>query len=126
MKIIAYIRISTDKQDLDNQKLSILNYARNNNFRIDDFIEIKMSSKKSDKERKIDELLKELNQGDTLIVCELSRLGRSLGQIIKIVDELIKNKNKFIAIKENCKIRLESRQRIRRKKRHCPSASKLL
>ena len=113
MKIIAYIRISTDKQDLDNQKLSILNYARNNNFRIDDFIEIKMSSKKSDKERKIEELLKELNQGDTLIVSELSRLGRSLGQIIRIVDELTKNKNKFIAIKEN--IVFNSKQDIRTK-----------
>lgn len=113
MKTIAYIRISTDKQDFDNQKLSILNYARNNNFKINDFIEIQISSKKSDKERKIDELLKELKQGDTLIVSELSRLGRSLGQIIRIVDELIKNKNKFIAIKEN--IIFNSKQDIRTK-----------
>jgi len=113
MKIIAYIRVSTDKQDLGNQRLAILNYARNNNFKIDEFIEVCMSTKKSDKERKVDQLLRELTPGDTLIVSELSRLGRSLGQIIRDVDTLIKNKNKFIAIKEN--IIIKDKQDIKTK-----------
>lgn len=101
MKTIAYLRISTDKQDLDNQRLLILDYARKQKINIDDFIKIQVSSRKSVKERKLDELLRQLDNGDTLIVSELSRLGRSLGQIIQIVDGLIKQNNKFIAVKEN-------------------------
>ena len=54
-----------------------------------------------------------MNSGDTLIVSELSRLGRSLGQIIQIVDELIKRKVIFIAVKEG--IQLNGRQDIQTK-----------
>jgi len=101
MKTIAYLRVSTDKQDIDKQRLSILDYAQKNNIKINKYIEIEASSRRSTKERQIDELLDILLPKDTLIVSELSRLGRSLGQIIRIVDELIKNKILFISIKEN-------------------------
>ena len=94
MRTIAYLRISTNKQDLDNQRLSILDYAyKNNKIDIDSFIEIQISAKKNIRERKIDLLLAKLKENDTLIVTELSRLGRSLGQIIRIVDELIRRKS---------------------------------
>ena len=101
MRTIAYLRISTNKQDLDNQRLAIWDYAYKNKIEIDSFIEIQISAKKNTRERKIDELLTELKENDTLLVTELSRLGRSLGQIIRIVDELIKRKIKLISIKEN-------------------------
>ena len=52
-------------------------------------------------QRGIDALLSKLNPGDRLIVGELSRLGRSLGQIIQIVDQLIKKNISFVAAKEN-------------------------
>ncbi|MEW6558176.1 MAG: recombinase family protein [Elusimicrobiota bacterium] len=101
MKTIAYLRISTNKQDLSNQRLSILDYAYKNKIEINSFIEIQISAKKNTRERKIENLLIELKENDTLIVTELSRLGRSLGQIIRIVDELIKRHIKLISIKEN-------------------------
>ena len=104
MRTIAYLRISTNKQDLDNQRLSILDYAYKNKIDIDSFIEIQISAKKNIRERKIDLLLAKLKENDTLIVTELSRLGRSLGQIIRIVDELIRRKVKLISIKENIKL----------------------
>lgn len=113
VKTIAYLRISTDKQDLNNQKLLILDYAQKQGINIDKYIKIQVSSTKSPKERKIDQLLEQLNTGDTLIVSELSRLGRSLGQIIQIIDGLIKKKNKFIAIKEN--IVLDGKQNMQTK-----------
>jgi DNA invertase Pin-like site-specific DNA recombinase len=75
---LAYLRTSTDKQDLNNQKLEILEYARQNAFQIDDFIAI--SSRKDRRARRIEELLEKLKSGDTLIVTELSRLGRSTGE----------------------------------------------
>lgn len=100
-KTIGYLRVSTTEQDADNQKLEILEYARKNKITIDDFISISISSRRDTKARRIDELLERLQGGDMLIVAELSRLGRSVGQVATMVDELIKNKIKFIAIKEN-------------------------
>jgi DNA invertase Pin-like site-specific DNA recombinase len=79
----------------------ILDYAHKQGIEIDHFIELQISSTRTMKERRIDQLLSQLNIGDTLIVSELSRLGRSLGQVIQIVDELIKRKSKFITVKEN-------------------------
>jgi len=104
MKTIAYLRVSTDKQDLNNQKLEILEYAQKRNFKVDDFIEIEVSSRKTPKQRRIDELLSRLSAGDLLIVSELSRLGRSVGQVVTFVDELIKRKIKLIGIKEGIDI----------------------
>ena len=101
MQILAYIRVSTDKQDLNNQRLSILDYAHKHNLKVTDFIEVQTSSRDTFKERMIDVLFERLKSGDTLIVSELSRLGRSLGQVIRIIDELIKNKVQLISIKEN-------------------------
>ncbi|SDU42001.1 recombinase family protein [Desulfobacula phenolica] len=99
-KTIAYLRVSTDGQDLKNQKLDILDYAQKHSFTINDWIEVKVSSRKSTKERLVDQLLDQLETGDCLIVSELSRLGRSVSQIIAIVDELIKKKVKVIIIKQ--------------------------
>ena len=56
---------------------------------IDQFIESRISSRKSPLERRIDEMLGRLQMGDRLLVSELSRLGRSLGQVIQIVDTLV-------------------------------------
>lgn len=58
----------------------------------------------SPKERGLDLLLNKLKPNDRLLVSELSRLGRSLGKIIHIVDQLIKRKVSFVAIKENIEI----------------------
>jgi DNA invertase Pin-like site-specific DNA recombinase len=63
--------------------------------------------------RGIDDVLKHLGAGDRLIVSELSRLGRSLGQIIYIVDTLVKRNIRFVAIKET--IRFEGKQTMQTK-----------
>jgi DNA invertase Pin-like site-specific DNA recombinase len=70
-------------------------------MKVDSWIKINASSKRTTTERRIDELLEKVKQGDTIIVAELSRLARSVGQIAIIVDQLIKNKVRLIAIKEN-------------------------
>jgi len=103
-KVLAYLRVSTDKQELNNQRLEILNYCQKHDLKVSDFIEIEISSRKDNKARLIDELLIRLNAGDTLIVSELSRLGRSVGQVVNIVDELIKKHVRLIAIKESINI----------------------
>lgn len=104
-KTIAYLRASTDKQDLNNQKLEILEYARKNRLEVDDFIQITMSSRKTSKDRRIDEMVSTLNDADTLIVTELSRLGRSTAEIIGLVNALVKKQVRIIAIKQNLDIK---------------------
>lgn len=71
------------------------------------------SSRKGPAQRGIEDLLGSLATGDRLVVSELSRLGRSLGQVIRIVDELVKRKIGFVAIKEG--IRFEGKQDMQTK-----------
>lgn len=104
-KTIAYIRTSTDKQDLNNQKLEIFEFAKKNNLEVDDFIQMTISSRKNTKERRIDEMIAVLDDADTLIVTELSRLGRSTAEVIGLVNELIKKQVRVIAIKQNLDIK---------------------
>jgi|LGVC01.1.fsa_nt_gb DNA invertase Pin-like site-specific DNA recombinase len=103
-QIIAYLRISTREQDLNSQKLELHEYARRNDIKINEFVEIEISSRKSIQARKIDELLENLQAGDLLLVSELSRLGRSVSQIIRIVDNLIKKQVRLVAVRESIKI----------------------
>ena len=100
LKTVAYLRVSTRSQDLANQKLAILEFSQKRRFPIDQFIESRISSRQSPLERRIDEMLGTLEPGDRLLVSELSRLGRSLSQVIQIVETLVRRKIRFIAIKE--------------------------
>lgn len=113
MNTIAYLRVSKDTQDVKNQKLAILEFAQREKIEVKDYVEITVSSRKSTKERKIDLLLEKLETGDMLIVSELSKMGRSVGEIITTVDTLVKRKIRFIAVKEN--IRLNGSQDIQTK-----------
>ena len=71
---------------------------------MDEFIEITVSSRKTSKQRRIDELLKKLGDLDTLIVTELSRLGRSTSEVIALVNELIQRRVRVIVVKQNLDI----------------------
>ena len=100
-KTIAYIRVSTDGQDIKNQRLEIYEYARKRGIEIDDFVEITMSSRKTSKQRCVDEVAQRLEASDTLIVTELSRLGRGTAEVIALVNALIERDIRIIAIKQN-------------------------
>lgn len=104
-KTVAYIRASTDKQDINNQKFEILEFARKKSITVDDYIEITISSRKTSKQRRIDELLEKLTGSDILIVTELSRLGRSTAEVISLVNELINNSIRVIMVKQNIDIK---------------------
>ncbi len=100
-KTIAYVRVSTDKQDLDHQKLEILEFARKKDIKVDEFIEVKMSTRRCTKQRRIDELMEALKDDlDTLIVTELSRLGRSTTEVVTLVNTLTERNIRLIVIKQ--------------------------
>ncbi len=88
MNVIGYIRVSSDKQDSQKQEHLLLKYAQQQNLHVGEFINIEISSRKGTKERHIDELLDGLNDGDVLLVAELSRLGRNMFEVINIINQL--------------------------------------
>ncbi len=100
MSAIAYLRVSTDSQDINKQRLEVHEYARKHDFKIKEFVKVEMSSRKDPQARRIEELTGKLKAGDILVVSELSRLGRSLVEVINLVG-LLKKKVRVIAIKQN-------------------------
>ena len=99
-KTIGYIRVSTDKQDLKKQRHLLLDYAHNAQTVIKEFVEVEMSSTKSKKERRVEELMEKLDRGDTLVVAELSRLGRNMLETLNIINALAENGIKIIFVRQ--------------------------
>ena len=103
-KTIAYVRVSTDDQAYRNQKFEILNYCDRAGMKVDKWLEVEMSSRRSAKDRRIDELLANLKSNDRLLVSELSRLGRSTGEVIQLIKTLTDQKIEFVAVKQGFRI----------------------
>lgn len=103
-KIVAYLRVSTDAQDMQGQRLEILDRANREGLQVNDWVSFEISSRRSLDERGITGLLASLDPGDMLIVAELSRLGRSLGQVIEIVNRLIEGRVRLWSIKDGIRL----------------------
>jgi DNA invertase Pin-like site-specific DNA recombinase len=100
--VLGYIRTSTADQSADGQKSLIARYVVERKMMVDEWIEVEVSSRKSAEKRKITELLDKVSAQDTVIVSELSRLGRSIKEVLQIIEELIQVKRcKLILIKQN-------------------------
>ncbi|WNE41122.1 MAG: hypothetical protein mread185_000579 [Mycoplasmataceae bacterium] len=108
-QIIGYLRISTEQQNLANQKLAILDYAHKHQLTITKFEENIISSSRSLAERKILDIFNYLQNGDTLIVSELSRLGRSTMEVLSLVNQFVEKGINLIIIKENLSLNKNNR-----------------
>ncbi|MCP4358342.1 MAG: recombinase family protein [Chloroflexi bacterium] len=100
MNVIGYIRVSSDKQNLQKQEHLLLRYAQQHDLQVSEFINIEISSRRGTKERRIDELLDRLNEGDVLLVAELSRLGRNMFEVINIINQLSENGVEVIFVRQ--------------------------
>lgn len=99
--IYGYIRVSTDKQDCDNQKLGIESKAAALGITIDKYIEdAGISGTKEPEQRALGGCLKKLKAGDVLICSELSRLGRKLFMIMRILEHCMKCGAKVYTVKD--------------------------
>lgn len=99
--IYGYIRVSTDKQTVENQRFEIENYCQKNQITIDNWIEETISGTKSPKQRLLGSLLNQVKKGDKIICSELSRLGRSLLMIMSILNLLMEKEVVVCTIKDN-------------------------
>lgn len=96
----AYIRVSTNLQTTDNQKIAIKNYCRYHRIHNLIFISENISGTKEPSKRKLGELINTVQSGDLIVITELSRLGRSLMMILDTLQILLNKGVKVIAIKE--------------------------
>lgn len=101
MSVIAYIRKSTDKQSFEHQEYEIEQYAEKHNLKIDRWVEESISSRKELKKRQLGKLLEELQDGDILIATEISRLGRSLLEVMGILQTCLEKNCQVWTIKES-------------------------
>lgn len=101
MRTIAYLRVSTHSQDTGKNKFEILKFANGKNFGKVDFVEEIISGKIPWRQRKIFDIVESLESGDNLIIPEISRLGRTLIDILEIIQILLTKKVNVFSIKQN-------------------------
>src|SRR4051794_26401681 len=99
--IYGYIRVSTDKQTTDNQRYEVLKFAAEKKLRVDRWIEETISATKHLNNRKLGQLLTTMQEGDLLIVTEVSRLGRSIMEVMSILHTLMEKDVKVFTTKEH-------------------------
>ncbi len=102
--IYGYIRVSTDKQTVENQRFEINRYCREHEMIVDKWIEETISGTKDVEKRKLGNLLDMMKKDDVLICAELSRLGRNLLMIMAILNQCMKREVQVWTIKDNYRL----------------------
>ena len=100
----GYIRVSSDKQTVENQRFEITRFCRKEDLHIDGWIEETVSGMRAPKKRRLGKLLQKLKEGDMIICSELSRLGRSLYMIMDILNFCMEKGCKVWTIKDNYRL----------------------
>lgn len=100
----GYIRVSSDKQTVENQRFEINKFAQAQDLKIDGWIEETISGTKAYDKRELGKLLKKVNKDDLIICTELSRLGRNLFMIMEILNICMTKESKVWTIKDGYRL----------------------
>lgn len=98
---IAYLRVSTGKQDAENQRFAVDNFAKSRDVVIDRYVIEAASGGKDYRDRKLGEIINDMNEGDLIICTEISRLARSLYQVFELLKIMSERGVGLITIKDN-------------------------
>ena len=102
--IYGYIRVSTDRQTVENQRFEINQFCEKQGIVVNKWIEETISGTKEVEERKLGKLLKKMKKNDVLICSELSRLGRNLLMIMGVLNECMNRDIQVWTIKDNYRL----------------------
>ena len=102
--IYGYIRVSTDKQSVENQRFEINKFTKKTNCKVDEWIEETVSGTVSPKKRNLGKLIEKAKEGDTIICSEISRLGRNMFMIMSVLNVLMERGVKIYTVKENYRL----------------------
>ena len=100
----GYIRVSSDKQTVENQRFEILRFCMDHGININGWIEETISGTKRYSKRELGRLLKKVKSGDLIICTELSRLGRNLYMIMDILYVCMNKGCQVWTIKDNYRL----------------------
>ncbi|MGN0919609.1 MAG: master DNA invertase Mpi family serine-type recombinase [Alphaproteobacteria bacterium] len=112
MTVIAYVRVSTEKQNIANQHHELENFTLKNTIQIDEWLEETISSCKALEKRALGRRLKKMQKGDILITCELSRLGRNLLEVMSILQTCLQKDCQIWTIKENYRLGADIQSKV--------------
>ena len=110
--IYAYVRVSTDKQTLENQEFEVENFCQEEGININHWITEKISGTKDYEKRELGRAIKKLKAGDILICSEISRLGRNLFQIMTILNKCMQREAQVWTIKENYRLGADIQSKV--------------
>ena len=102
--IYGYIRVSCDKQSVENQRFEINNFCKRENLKIDGWIEETISGTKAYNKRRLGMLLRRIKKNDLIVCAELSRLGRNLFMIMEILNVCMGKECRVWTIKDNYRL----------------------
>lgn len=102
--IYGYIRVSSDKQTVENQRFEINNFCLREHLRIDGWMEETISGTKAYEKRQLGKLLRKVREGDLIVCAELSRLGRNLLMIMEILSICMNKGCRVWTIKDNYRL----------------------
>lgn len=102
--IYGYIRVSTDKQTVENQRFEIEKFCKKNNLKIEEWIEETISGTLLPEKRELGVLLSKIKKDDLIICSELSRLGRSLFMIMSILNLIMQKEARIWTVKDNYRL----------------------
>lgn len=102
--IYGYIRVSTDRQTVENQRFEINQFCKKSNLEINEWVEETISGTKDVEKRELGDLLEKLQKDDIMICSELSRLGRSLFMIMDVLNQCMKREIQLWTIKDNYRL----------------------
>lgn len=100
----GYIRVSSDKQTVENQRFEIKNFCSGNQISVNGWIEETISGTKNYTKRQLGSLLEKVKQGDLIVCTELSRLGRNLFMIMEILNICMTKECRVWTIKDNYRL----------------------
>jgi len=102
--IYGYIRVSTDKQTVENQRFEIVKYAKKNDLTIDQWIEETVSGTISPDKRNLGKLIEQTKSKDIIVCSEISRLGRNIFMIMSILNTLMEANVSVYTVKEGYRL----------------------
>ena len=102
--IYGYIRVSSDKQTVENQRFEIIQFAKTKGIIIDGWIEETISGTMQYDKRELGKLLSKVQKNDMILCSELSRLGRSLFMIMEILNQCMQRECIVWTIKDGYRL----------------------
>lgn len=110
--VYGYIRVSTDKQTVKNQKYEITRYAKKHKIIIDEWISETISGTVTPSKRNLGKLIDNVRRGDAIICSEISRLGRSMFMIMSILNRLMEDGVQVYTVKEGYKLGIDLTSKV--------------